>query len=163
IADEFICFIHKAMLNNKKLDPHVLECLCNPIEGPPNELDPDTQLSIDLYLSITHASEDTYNLICNAIHLCFPEFNILSYYKVKNLISDITDVVSISHNMCINSCHAFTGLFEDWETCFYCQEPWYDQDHLCCTGEKVPCQQFNTILLGPQLAAICHSSEGAKA
>jgi len=28
-------------------------------------------------------------------------------------------------------------------------------------GKKVPCQQFCTILLGPQLQALCHSHSGA--
>ncbi|KAE9383504.1 hypothetical protein BT96DRAFT_843748 [Gymnopus androsaceus JB14] len=64
--------------------------------------------------------------------------------------------------MCINSCHTYTGPFKDLESCCYCHEPHYDQDQLQRDGSKVLCQQFSTILLGPQLAAIRCSAEGAE-
>lgn len=116
-----------------------------------------------MYLSIMHASEATYNSICLAILHCFPESKLLSYYKVRNLIADITGVVSVSHHMCISSCMAYTGPFKDLEECQYCQEPRYDQEQLRRNGEKVSRQKFSTTLLGPQLAAIRCSPEGAKA
>ncbi|KAJ3753884.1 hypothetical protein EV360DRAFT_96836 [Lentinula raphanica] len=47
--------------------------------------------------------------------------------------------------MCINSCHAFTGPWEDLEYC-----------------DRVPRLRFSTILLGPQLAASRRSVEGSE-
>ncbi|KAF5368205.1 hypothetical protein D9757_011314 [Collybiopsis confluens] len=163
IADEFIELLKNASLDNDGLEEHTLYRLRNPLENLPDELDHYTRLSIDMYLAITHASESTYNDIRDAIQRCFPDAKILSYYKVKNFIADITGVVAVKHDMCINSCHAFTGPFQNLEQCRYCHEPRYNPDHLHLTGEKVPRQQFGTILLGPQLAAIRRSSEGAEA
>ncbi|KAJ3897144.1 hypothetical protein F5879DRAFT_781477, partial [Lentinula edodes] len=153
IADEFIQLLHEATLENSGLDERTIEQLRNPLEGPPDELDPDTRLSIDLYLSITHASEATYSSVRNAILLRFPETNILSYHCVKSFIADTTGVISVYSDMCVNSCHAFTGPWTDLEYCFYCNEPRYDLDQLRQTGDKVPRLQCSTILLGPQLAA----------
>ncbi|KAJ3861580.1 hypothetical protein EV359DRAFT_74615 [Lentinula novae-zelandiae] len=138
IADEFIQLLREATLENSGLDERTIERLRNPIEGPPDELDPDTRLSIDLYLSITHASEATYSSVRNAILLCFPETNILSYHCVKSFIADTTGVISVYSDMCVNSCHAFTGPWTDLEHCFYCNEPRYDLDQLRRTGDKVP-------------------------
>ncbi|KAJ3753885.1 hypothetical protein EV360DRAFT_31116, partial [Lentinula raphanica] len=61
ITDEFIQLICEAMLDNGGLDEHTIERLQNPHEHLPHELNPDTRLSIDMYLSINHASEATYN------------------------------------------------------------------------------------------------------
>ncbi|KAF5338058.1 hypothetical protein D9757_015291 [Collybiopsis confluens] len=41
ISDKFIRLIRDATLDNENLDPHVLARLRNPIEGPPDDLDPD--------------------------------------------------------------------------------------------------------------------------
>ncbi|KAE9389677.1 hypothetical protein BT96DRAFT_959981 [Gymnopus androsaceus JB14] len=51
-------------------------------------------------------------------------------HEVKKLIADITGVVAIYCDMCINSCHTYTGPFKDLESCCYCHEPHYDQDQL---------------------------------
>ncbi|KAJ3794829.1 hypothetical protein GGU11DRAFT_747611 [Lentinula aff. detonsa] len=162
ITYNFIRLIQNASLDNSGLDPDTLDRLQNPVAKMLDELDLCTRLSIDMYIAITHASEATYSSIRTAIQQCFPESSILSYHHVQSLIADITGVVALQRDMCINSCHAFTGPFEDLEQCRYCDEPRYDQDLLRRTGEKVPRQQFSTILLGPQLAAIRRSPEGAE-
>ncbi|KAF9056952.1 hypothetical protein BDP27DRAFT_1194443, partial [Rhodocollybia butyracea] len=154
ITDEFIQLLRDATLDNDGLDAHTLYQLRNPVAAAPDDLDSHQRLSINLYLSITHASEATYHSVRDAIHCCFPESNILSYHEVKNLIADITGVVAIYNDMCINSCHAYTGPFKDLDKCKYCQEPRYDQNWLLQYQERIPRQQFSTILLGPQLAAI---------
>ncbi|KAJ3791409.1 hypothetical protein GGU11DRAFT_694453, partial [Lentinula aff. detonsa] len=154
VADDFIRLLKNATLDNAGLEENILDRLRHPLEHPPEALSPYTRLSIDVFLSITHASEATYNNVRNAIIRCFPESEVLSYHEVKNLIADLTGVVAVAHDMCINSCHAYTGPFAELEECRYCNEPRYDQDVLRRTGEKVSRQQFSTILLGPQLAAI---------
>ena len=93
----------------------------------------------------------------------YPETNLLSYHLVNKLVADISGVVSIRDDMCINSCHAFTGPFAPLEACSICSEPRYDAAQLRLTGKKVPRQQVCTISLGPQIQALRRSPQGAKA
>ncbi|KZT02197.1 uncharacterized protein LAESUDRAFT_631732, partial [Laetiporus sulphureus 93-53] len=64
--------------------------------------------------------------------------------------------------MCINSCLAFTGPFENDEVCHYCDEPHYDMKilHASHGKKKVARQDFYTIPLGPQLQALSCSTKG---
>jgi hypothetical protein len=114
-------------------------------------------------MAITNASEDTYTETKQAILRRFPECAILSYHSVKKLVTNISGVTSVMDDMCINSCHAFTGPFADDETCHYCGEPHYDPDQLELTRKKKPRQQSCTIPLGPQIQALRRSPEGAMA
>lgn len=111
--------------------------LRTPSEYPVDISDPDHRLSLDLFLAVTMASEATYNTTRDAIIRRYPDCGILSYYQVKKLVAEITGVVSIADDMCVNSCHAFTGPFEDLETCSVCQEPWYDLKEFAKTGKKI--------------------------
>lgn len=103
---------------------------------------------------MTNASEETYNACRNAILCRYPDSGVLSYYAVKKLVAEITGVVAVYDDMCINSCHAFTGPFAHLESCIICGEARYDATQLAATGRKAPRQQFCTILLGPQLQAL---------
>lgn len=127
ITEQFIERIRNATLDNGGLDEHTKWRLRNPIEEVGEINDPQIRLSIDIYLSVTNTSEATYNKVRDAVLRCYPESNILSYHSVKRHIADLTGIVSVLHDMCINSCHAFTGPFEDLETCHFCTEPRYDQ------------------------------------
>ena len=84
----------------------------------------------------------------------FPESEILSFHLMKKLVANISGVVSVRDDMCINSCHAFTGPFVQLDTCSVCSEPRYDPVQSGLTGEKVPQWQAFTILLGPQIQAL---------
>ncbi|KZT03122.1 uncharacterized protein LAESUDRAFT_633309, partial [Laetiporus sulphureus 93-53] len=50
----------------------------------------------------------------------------LAYDQVKCRITNIMGIHALKHDMCINSCLAFTGPFENDEVCHYCDEPHYD-------------------------------------
>lgn len=80
---------------------------------------------------------------------------------MKKLVADITGVIAVYDDMCINSCHTFTGPFAQLESCSICGEARYNQVQLTSTGKKVPQQQFCTIILGPQLQALRCSHSGA--
>ncbi|KAJ7289478.1 hypothetical protein C8J57DRAFT_1493916 [Mycena rebaudengoi] len=159
ITNLFIETLKNASLDDEKenLDPDLVSRLRNPPKEPPT-LTSDERLSIDLYLSISNASVETYDSVRTAILRRHPDDEILSYYRVKNLVSDLSGVTSIVRDMCINSCHAFTGPFADAEHCTTCAEPRYDPLRL---PAKIPRKQYHTIPLGPQLQAIRRSKEGA--
>ena len=158
-TQEYIKEIQAATFENGNLNDNVIHWLCNPPEEPTSISNLNICLSLDLFLAITNASEETYHASCDAILHHYPNSGILSYHAVKKLVADITGVIAVYNDMCINSCHAFTGPFALFETCSICREAWYN---LASTGKKVPHQQFCTILLSPQLQALRCSHSGAK-
>jgi hypothetical protein len=81
-------------------------------------------MAIDLYLG--NLSEATYETNHAIILHCFLDTELPSYYKVKSLVSDLTGVESVVHDMCINFCIVFTGPFLELDTCPLCSEPQYD-------------------------------------
>ncbi|KAF8962352.1 hypothetical protein BDZ97DRAFT_1123753 [Flammula alnicola] len=149
IAQSFIEAIKNATLDNGKLDASATERLRNPDEEIIDISDPDTRFSLDLYMSCTNASEATYNSVRQSILRRFPETDILSHYLAKKLVSDISGVVSVCDDMCINSCHAFTGPFADLDACTMCSEPRYTYIGSGRRQKKVPRQQACTLPLGP--------------
>jgi len=63
--------------------------------------------------------------------------------------------------MCINSCLAYVGPYSDHDHCPTCGEDRYDPIK-STHKKKVPCQQFHTIPIGPQLQALWRSPEGSQ-
>jgi hypothetical protein len=161
VTQGFINDIRVATLKNGNLEDDVIHRLRNPPEEPTNISDPNIRLSIDIFLAVTNASEETYHASRDAILHRYPDSGILSYHTVKKLVAEITGVVAVYDDMCVNSCHAFTGPFAQLESCTICGEPRYELAHPMSSKRKVPRQQFCTILLGPQLQALRHSHSGA--
>ncbi len=159
LAFDYIKEIENATLENGKLEESVINRLRNPLEGEVDISDPDTRLSLDLYLACVNASEDTYNNARIAILRRFPECNVLSYHLVKSLAAEITGVVSVLDDMCINSCEAFVGPKANHTTCSTCSAPRYTLRR----SKHAPQQQVLTIPLGPQIQALRRSTEGATA
>jgi hypothetical protein len=104
-------------------------------------------------------SEATYEVNRKSFLRRLPEATIPSYYKAKRLVADLTGVESVMHHMCINSCIAYTGPFQDLEACPMCSEPRYDQFRL---ESRIPRQEFHTIPIGPQLQALYREPESAR-
>lgn len=73
---------------------------------------------------------------------------------MMKLVAEITGVVAVYDDMCINSCHAFTRSFAQLKSCSTCGEARYDAAEFTSSGKEVPCQQCFTVLLGPQLQAL---------
>ena len=72
------------------------------------------------------------------------------------MISEYMGVESIEHNMCPNTCMAFTGPYLVLDKCPICEEEHYDSIRLRTSGgcSHIACQKFVTIPLGPQLQAL---------
>ena len=161
---DFIKVLQDAALSDPSLgmSPEAVGCLCNPLRDQPGDaLNPDVQLAIDLYLG--NASEATYKTNRRAILRRFPDAQISTYYKVKQLVTDLTGVESVVHHMCTNSCIVYTGPFLDLDACPVCSEPRYDQFKLQASGgkERVPRQEYHTIPIGPQIQALYRDRESA--
>lgn len=159
LSQKYIQEISAATLENGKLDEEVINRLRNPTEGPVDISDPDTRLSLDLFMACSNASEATYNAAHKAILQRFPDCDVLSHHQVKKLVAEISGVVSVIDDMCINSCEAFVGPKADFEACSTCHQPRYKLRK----SIPVPQQQMITIPLGPQIQALRRSSQGALA
>ena len=163
LTQQLIQEISSATLENDKLDPDMFERLRNPETNAIDISDPNTRLSLGLFMDCNHAAEATYKAVHNTILHRNPGYGILSYYSVKKLVSEITGVGSVLDDMCINSCVAFVGPLADLKRCPECSEPRYDPEKLAVTGKEVPRQQAFTIPLGPQLQALRRSPQGSAA
>jgi hypothetical protein len=161
ITQEFIKEIRTATLDNGNLEDDILKCLRNPPKEPIDISDPDIRLSLDLFLDVTNSSEDTYKSLCKTMQRRCPDANPLSFHSVKKLVAEITGVMAVYDDMCINSCHAFTGPFSQLASCSICGEARYDEARSKSKRKKIPRLQFCTILLGPQLQALRRSHSGA--
>ncbi|KAL0061711.1 hypothetical protein AAF712_011428 [Marasmius tenuissimus] len=63
VAQQYIELILAATINNDKLNKSVKERLRNPPQVLADIDDPDTRLSLDIFMATTHASNDTYQAI----------------------------------------------------------------------------------------------------
>ena len=156
-----------ASLDNGDLGVDDVYHLRHPVQNEINLLDnPDLLLSLRLFLSTTSASDQVYNDVRSDMLERHPEDNILSLASVKKKIQDLTGVIPIVHDMCPNSCVAYTGPYADLESCPMpdCQTSRYDPVLLESSGGKIkkPQQQFYTMPLGPQLQALWRNPETAE-
>ena len=87
-----------------------------------------------------------------------------SHYSVEKIISEHTGVESIEHDMCPNTCVAFTGPYSALNRCPICEEERYDSIRLRTSGGRshIARQKFVTIPLGPQLQALWHDPQHAE-
>ena len=110
--------------------------------------------AIRLYLG--NPLESMYEMNHDILLDRLPGANIPTYYKTTQMVVELTGIESMVHHMCINSCVAFTGPFLDLNNCPLCTEPRYNQFRLELTAgkERVPCQEFHTISIGPQLQVL---------
>ncbi|KAF8522462.1 hypothetical protein BU17DRAFT_64388 [Hysterangium stoloniferum] len=156
-TQKLIVEISTATLEKDKLTSIMLEWLRNPNTEPIDISDPDTGLSLDLFMACDHSSEATYDAIRQSILHHSPNTEVLSYYSVKKLVSDISGVDAVLDDMCIGSCIAYVGPYAHLKQCPSCSQPRFDPQKLAHTGKEVPRQQLYTFPLGPQLLALCRS------
>ncbi|KAI0054683.1 hypothetical protein BV25DRAFT_1816712 [Artomyces pyxidatus] len=163
LTRKFIRAVQEATLDDNKLDADTLDRLRNPPRTPPDIDDPDVRISIDIYLATTNASQDTYKDVRTAILRRYPDSRMLSYDLVKKRVSELSGVVSIVDDMCINACISYSGPFSDLEVCPTCRESRWDQIKLASSRGKmkVARQVHHTIPVGPQLQARRRSPEMA--
>ena len=82
-----------------------------------------------------------------------PEDQLLSFDQVKQHIHWLSGVVPVEHDICVNSCLAYTGPRETLDSCSHCGEPRY------CPGTTKPQKRFTTIPMGPVIQALYSSPE----
>ncbi|KAJ7130450.1 hypothetical protein C8R44DRAFT_591631, partial [Mycena epipterygia] len=148
IAMQFARGVRDAKLSDEDLGAETMERLKNPLTDPGDiARDADLLHSLRLFLATTNASDRTYTEAVAAALEHHPEDELLSHAEVKAKIAELTGVAPLKHDMCPNSCLAYTGPFEHLEACKFCNEPRWDKD----SRGKVARQEFYTIPVGPQI------------
>ena len=102
IAQSFINRIKNATLNNGSMDPQSVDQLRNPYTEVLDTSDPNLRQSLDFYLATKLASRDTYKKSVVAVQWQNPEHELLSFHGIEQKIADLSRVVPVAHDMCIN-------------------------------------------------------------
>ncbi|KAG2343765.1 hypothetical protein BDR05DRAFT_975794 [Suillus weaverae] len=149
-AMSFITALCKASLD----DPHshLPEEALARLRNPPHQLPGSTDLDLILSLKYYFA-----NLTVNAYNLNMT----YSHYHIKNAVTELSGMVPIVHDMCPNTCLAFTGPYADLACCPRCREGRWDPKKTMAT-QKVAHQTFNTFLIGLQLQALWRHPDNAE-
>ena len=152
MAVDFIKGLQTPTLDNPVLGMSLkaVKHLHNPIhEWPCLTLNNDTWLAINLFLG--NPLELTYKMNHRCILHHYPDYNLLTYYKIKSLVSKITGIESLVYNMCINFCIMYTSPFSGLNTYSVCSKAYYDCLYLESSHrkERVPQKEFHMIPIGP--------------
>lgn len=109
-------------------------------------------LSLRLFLAHQNSPEqayaDTARVLEHAYPAQEPSNELLSLHRVKEYLRDLTGVSPIVHDMCPNSCAAYTGPWQSLDACPVCKAPRYDPR----TGK--PRQHFSTMPIAPVIQAM---------
>jgi hypothetical protein len=161
---QYIQALESASLSDEMgLDSETIDRLRDAPQVPVDLTDPDLRLSLDLFLSVSNSSQETYISARKAILRRHPEDEILTYDQIKRRVAQLSGVVPLTFDMCINSCAAYTGPLSSFETCPKCGETRYDAAQRAASGGKklVPRQVFHTMPIGPQLQALWRNPDTA--
>ena len=100
-------------------------------------------------------SQRVYTSLCEDIKTRYPDLEMLSYDQVKRRVSNLSGVITLKHDMCIDSCAAFIGPLTELANCPCCGKPRYNE-------KKVTQKVFTMFPLSPQLQACWKSPKAAQ-
>ena len=127
------------------------------------------QHSIATYLAFEHASQEAYRRIMRSMQTNLARDpnskECLEYKAIEDLIAAYTGIEPITHDMCPDSCVAFTGPFSELQNCPTCGVSRRNEAKLNASNGrlKVPAKTFMTIPIGPQLQALYRDPNSAHA
>ena len=151
IIQGFINKLQRDTLSNEDILLALIQSLQDPEHcptGPPGLDDPILWLSLDMFLTTSNTSQQSYTNIHTALQWYDSTLELLSFNQIQQHVTELSGFMPILHHMCINSCVAFTRPFQELAACLMCWEPRYNP---LKPGLKIPHQEFHTIPLGPQL------------
>ncbi|KAK1233688.1 hypothetical protein PQX77_003147, partial [Marasmius sp. AFHP31] len=157
---EFIYLLSEATLKQSGMPAEDIQRLRNPR---PMSLDilQDPAFQHCFRTFCTAPSAKSYKEHQDAYTARHPNEKYYSHYDIEQLIEELTGVVPLKSDMCIDSHIGFTGKFEALESCPYCGKSRYDKKKLR-RGKKVPVRQFITIPIAFVLQALFGSTETAR-
>ena len=133
---DFILALKTALLDDPaaQLTDDARERLRNPPGHVISIEDRGTRFSISIYLALENSSQAAYNRVCKAAKRDFSDSRsvdtLLTFHNIEKIIALYTGVVSIEHDMCRNSCLAYTGPFSKLEMCPTCGTSHWQEERL---------------------------------
>jgi hypothetical protein len=151
----FVDALGTASLENSGMLAQDIESLQDP--GPAWDVEDPLPLLRSLRHFINNASSSRahYEGICNIELLNNPANDFLSFDQVKQRLGWLSRVVPIQHNMCPDSCVAYTGPYTNLDACPSCSTPCFLPD------TQTPQKCFTTVLIGPVIQAFYGSCDVA--
>ena len=152
-TQHFIDLLREAILEGSGMHNDDIKGLCEP--GPEHELvDPSPLVrSTRHFLNNTLCSCAHYETLCHIELMHNSDDVILSFDQVKRQIRWLSGVMPLEHDMCTNSCVAFTRPYSELDCCPRCSEPRH------FPGSTKPQKQFSTVPISPVVQAFYASSE----
>jgi hypothetical protein len=149
MTQAFVDMLGTASLENSGMDPDDILGLCTPKPGY-DLVNPSPLLrSLRHFVNNNGASWDHYDGIRAIKQEHNPRDVILSFDQVKRCVQWLSGVVPFEHDMCPGSCVAYTGPYEELDSCPKCSTPQY------VPGKTKKAQRrFSTIPIGPVIQAL---------
>jgi len=157
ITEQFLDTLRNATLENSKMDLEDITCLREPERDTflVDISDKHLVKALRIFLASTNSSREHYEQIRKIAMDIYSDDLFLSFDQIKQCVKWISGVVPLLHDMCINTCHAFTGPYADLDKCPTCLTSCHHPE----TGKAQ--RQFTTVPIGPVLQAFYGSSETA--
>ena len=158
----FIRALQSASLNGGGLGEEAVERIRNPPEGVLAIDNEDDIFSLKQFLSSQGSSQAQYTAWRNNYNARHENTPMLAYERIRAKVAEWSGVHPVIHDMCPNSCIAYTGPFADLERCPYanCGLSRWDTFQLeNSRGKiKIPAQHYYyTIPLAPQIQSLWRS------
>lgn len=154
LAQDLVDAIRNAVLEDD-IDEEHLKTIKNP-ENTQFNIDPSLLISLQLYNAMTDCSEKAYERVQKFWNTHNPSTKVISYWRVKKKLAELTRVFVTKTDMCPNSCYAYTGPWANLDECPSCATSRWDP-FKSMADHKVPARQFYSILLGSLLQAFYQS------
>ena len=164
---QFIQEINNASLEDEgtQMDKDDLHRLQNPFDCELALDDAsDLRLSLKLLFVNINSPVEVYNANHAAMLWRHPNNDIFTYDRAKCFVKDLTGVVPLIHDMCIDTCVVYTGPYHCLAECPPCKVLQYDPVvfEVSRGKKKVAQWQFHTLPVGSQLGVLYCSKESAE-
>jgi hypothetical protein len=162
-AHQFIEALKTSTLEDGGLRAEDVHRLCHPEQQPLILDNPDISFSLELFMSMSGSSQQTYRDAREAVLRCHPNNKVLSYEECEKELARLTGIHPTEYDMCINSCAAFVGPWKDLESCIQCNEPRYNATKSHAKGKPVARQRLIHTPPALQLQALYRSPDASLA
>ena len=160
VSVEFIKGLEGANLDNDPIPNDVRERLRSPPTAFPH-IDDDLRMCFRIFLETVNGSQAAYDGVGRFIKQRYPDSQFSTYDQMKRQLTELTGVVPVMTDMCIDTCVAFAGPYSDRRTCPECSAPRFETVLRGNKRVSVPRRQALTIPVGPQIQAQYRSRESA--
>ena len=155
-TQSFVDALKVASLENSGMQQDDIDSIRDP--GPVLDLEDPSPLlrSLRHFINNTGSSWAHYEGIRAIEMLDNPSNELMSFDQVKRHLQWLSGVVPIEHDMCPNTCAAYTGPYGDLDSCPYCFTSRYLPETM------TPRKRFSTMPIGPVIQAFYGSRDTAE-